>query len=139
MLLFAVFTLGACSEKSDLKLLYGKYAGDYFYVRFAESEHLKSELPIAVEIDKNKGYFSSGNPDRKPAGGSGKFSLEDENIINFKDKNIWTQDFDARLILNGRFTYEFKGDSLILTRYVEPCPYCNQLPSFFQYRLKRLD
>jgi hypothetical protein len=121
----------SCSEKDHIRLLNGKYEGTFHHSVIA---------PVAVELAHGNTYSSSGNPDRIPAGGSGTFSILENKMIEFKDKNMWTADFDWNLILTGRFNYEIKGDSLILIRYFEPCAVCSKsyYPSY-QYRLKRID
>lgn len=137
-LLFVITVLGSCS-KEDAKFLKGHFSGSYYYHGPNTPAPVKSPNEVDVKLELGNTFQSSGSPDRKPAGGSGDYKVSGKNIIEFTDKNIWTADFDWNLILNGRFKYEIIGDSLILTRDVEPCPKCIVLPSVYQYRLKRVN
>lgn len=126
-------------EKEESKLLLGQYSGEYYYRSHSMSAPEKSVNAVNLNLDKGNTFESKGFKDRKPAGGSGDYKILKNSIVEFTDKNVWTADFDWKLILNGRFIFELKQDSLILTRYMEPCPKCIVLPSFYQYRLKRID
>lgn len=123
-----------CSDKLDLNLLNGRYSGTFHYISPANL----SRISAPAEVRLSDGRFSSaGNDHNIPAGGSGTFVIKDKKLMEFKDENIWTANFDWGLILNGTYSYEIKADSLILTRYKEPCPTCDITPSLYQYRLKR--
>ncbi len=56
-------------------------------------------------------YLCHGNQNRIPAGGSGTFMADDDQIV-FQDESFWTADFDWNLILNGTYDYEFDGSNL---------------------------
>lgn len=139
-----LFTLllfsGACSDKLNLSLLDGHYKGYFYHIRPGDTRYLKSPEPISLNL-LEKEYTSTGSDSRIPAGGSGEFILINKDDIEFTDKHVWTADFDWNLILNGRFIYEFKTDSLILTRKFENCKTCaikpGMMPGLYQYRLKR--
>lgn len=136
-LILAVF-LTSCS-KSDLKPIEGHYVGYYYTYLPGTTTPQKSTNAVTLHLNTGKTYNTSPNADRKPAGGSGDFEITNNGYIAFKDANVWTADFDWNLILNGKFTYETRGDSLILTRYHEPCPQCSRIPLLYQYRLKRIN
>ncbi|MES2875751.1 MAG: hypothetical protein V4708_18650 [Bacteroidota bacterium] len=138
MLLNMAIFMMSCS-KNDPKLLLGQYSGSYYYRGLNMSSPEKSVHVVNLKLNPGNSYESSGFPDRKPAGGSGEYKIADNRTVEFSDKNFWTAEFDWKLILNGRFTYEIKADSLILTRYQEPCVNCNTYPQLYQYRLKRVD
>jgi hypothetical protein len=72
------------------------------------------EGPFKLEIKDNT-YSCSGNENRIPPGGSGTFSVGQNEIV-FQDENMWTADFDWNLILNGSYTLAQKGDTLSLTK-----------------------
>jgi len=120
----------------------GNYTGHYYFTGPGETRTIKSQNTVSVRLS-DKEYTSSGETSRIPAGGSGEFNLVDKEEIQFSDKHVWTADFDWNLILNGRFIYELKNDSLILTRKFEICKTCSikpgMLPGLYQYRLKRTD
>ena len=125
-----------CSDKLSLNALNGTYTGEFYYVEPGKSLEDKVAAPASLTFS-GENYTSQGGPERIPAGGSGRFDILKNKLVNFKDQNIWTANFDWGLILNGKYNYELKGDSLILTRYSEPCPNCSMLTSLYQYRLKR--
>lgn len=95
-------------------------------------------MPASVSFS-DRTFSSQGNHDRIPAGGSGSFEILKDDLLDFKDKNVWMANFDWGLILNGKYKYRFKGDSLILNRYLEACPACLMAPSTYQYKLKRIN
>ena len=136
LLLSAAILLTSCS-KDETKLLMGEYSGAYYYEAYNMRAPEKSGSPVFLKLEKGNTFESNGLSNRRPAGGSGDYEILSNNTVEFTDRNYWTADFDWNLILNGRFTYELKEDSLILTRYVEPCPNCIVKPSSYQYRLKR--
>lgn len=139
-----LFTLllfsGACSDKLNLSLLDGNYKGNFYHIRPGDTNYFTSSEHISLNLLK-KEYTSTGTDSRIPAGGSGEFILINKNDVEFTDKQVWTADFDWNLILNGRYIYEFKNDSLILTRKFEICKTCiikpGMMPGLYQYRLKR--
>jgi len=63
-----------------------------------------------VKLENGK-YTCAGNPDRIPAGGSGTYSIKG-NKITFRDENVWTAEFNWRLILNGEYNFTFDGKKL---------------------------
>jgi len=136
--IFYLFTLlpliSGCSDKLSLSALDGTYTGEFHYI--SPTDTVKRTGPASITFNQQN-FTSARNADRIPAGGSGTLELLDDNLIDFKDENVWTANFDWGLILNGKFKYEFKGDSLILNRYFEPCPACIRAPSTYQYKLKR--
>jgi len=141
LLLFSILLFAAsCSDKINLSLLDGNYTGYYYYTGPGETKTIKSQNTVTVNLS-GKEYHSSGDASRIPAGGAGEFTLVDKEEVQFNDKHVWTADFDWNLILNGRFIYELKNDSLILTRKFEICKTCSikpgMLPGSYQYRLKR--
>ncbi len=141
LLLFSILLFTAsCSDKINLSLLDGNYTGHYYYAGPGETRSIKSQNTVTVNLS-GKEYSSTGDASRIPAGGAGEFNLVDKEEVQFSDKHVWTADFDWNLILNGRFIYELKNDSLILTRKFEICKTCNikpgMIPGAYQYRLKR--
>lgn len=126
--------LSGCSDKLTFSALEGTYTGEFHYISPVDT--VKRTGPASISF-KQQNFTSAGSTDRIPAGGSGSIEILDDKMIEFKDENIWTANFDWGLILNGKFKYEFKGDSLILNRYFEPCPACLSAPSTYQYKLKR--
>ena len=143
LLLFSILLFAAsCSDKINLSVLDGNYTGQYYYSGPGETRTIKSQDQVSVTLS-GKEFTSTGGPSRIPAGGAGEFTLVDKKEVQFSDKHVWTADFDWNLILNGRFIYELKNDSLILTRKFEVCTTCaikpGMLPGSYQYRLKRIN
>ncbi len=141
LLLFTISLFStACSDKINLSLLDGTYTGHYYYAGPGETKTIKSQNPVSLSLS-GKEYSSTSEASRIPAGGAGDFNMVNKEEVNFNDKHTWTADFDWNLILNGRFIYELKNDSLILTRKFEICKTCSvkpgMLPGSYQYRLKR--
>ncbi len=117
ILLLSGFLFTSCEKESveTLQIKDGTYTGTFTKVNndplaFA----LNVTAPTSVTINGDN-YTSTGNPNRIPAGGSGKFTVN-SSTINFSDKNIWTADFDWNLILSGEYKTEIKGDSLFLSK-----------------------
>ena len=63
-----------------------------------------------IELKTNT-FKCSGNNNRIPAGGTGKYKIKNDKIT-FNDENGWTADFDWNLILNGEYDYNSKGKTL---------------------------
>lgn len=129
-----ILALSGCSDKLSPDALSGTYTGKFHYLMPESSEKVTADAKI---IFRERRYSSQGNTNKIPAGGSGDFEIQGGEIINFKDENVWTANFDWGLILNGKYKYDFKGDSLILSRFTEPCPTCLSQAGLYQYRLKR--
>ena len=118
------FAFSGCSKNDpEIAALTGTYSGTFYY----HSPSTSSSNPVAVTFSGNS-YASTSNSNRIPAGGSGYFQVSNQQV-QFKDINIWTADFDWGLILNGNYTSQIKGDSLILNK--------TNLSTSYQYRLKR--
>ncbi|NEU08209.1 hypothetical protein GZH53_07790 [Flavihumibacter sp. R14] len=136
IILALCMAFAACTDKLSPGALNGTYQGRFFY-------RPSNDLPVQsgnAEISFSENRYSSGrNASYIPAGGSGTLEILEENVINFSDENIWTANFDWGLILEGKYNYRFKGDSLILTRSYDPCPNCNTVNPLYEYRLKRLN
>lgn len=136
ILFVLIATVSACTDKLTFDALEGTYTGQFYYI--SPEDTIKRTGPASVSFT-HRSYTSQGNPDKIPAGGSGPFEILGDDLLDFKDQNVWTANFDWGLILNGKYKYRFRGDSLILTRYTEPCSTCIMAPSLYQYRLKRIN
>ena len=136
LLITAVVLASGCTDKLNLSALNGTYTGQFYYLEPGKASSEEVTAPASISFSDNH-YSSQGQADRIPAGGSGTVEIEGNDLLNLKDQNVWTANFDWGLILNGKYTYEIKGDSLILNRYREPCPSCTMAPGTYQYRLKR--
>lgn len=135
-ILFAAIalTVSGCTDKLTVSALNGTFAGKFYYMPPSETTIVSADAEVSFSDSR---YSSKGNTGYVPAGGSGTFEIQENHILDFKDQNIWTANFDWGLILNGKYSYEINGDSLILNRFMEPCIDCSMAPSTYQYRLKR--
>ena len=131
-----ILAFAGCKKETPESAFNGTFTGQFHYVLPGKSLADKISVPSTVSFSGGT-YISLGNSDRVPAGGSGSFDVQKNNLMEFKDKNVWTANFDWALILNGKYSYEFKGDSLIMSRYIEPCPSCSIALTLYQYKLKR--
>lgn len=112
-----------CNRTGNEQLT-GYYEG--IFMRIDNGARKEGETNLKL---RDSTYRSKGQPNRVPAGGSGSWKI-DGNTLVFRDKNIWTADFDWHLILNGKYRYEIKGDSLILTGHRPNAKY-------YTYRLRK--
>lgn len=129
-----VLTVSACTDKLTVSTINGTYTGKFYYTPPSDTNKASGDAEVSFSDSK---YTSKGNKDYIPAGGSGSFEIQNDHILDFKDQNIWTANFDWGLILNGKYKYQLKGDSLLLNRLTEPCINCSTTPGTYEYRLKR--
>ena len=121
-----------CKKSADKNLpLQGTYTGELI-VRPSTYQLIPNS---PTEISFNSGNFIVKAGD-KPTRGSGNFKLEN-NLLVFSDADIYTADFDWNRILNGNYSYQIKGDSLILKKTISLCkdPAQNCLTTIYQYNL----
>jgi hypothetical protein len=120
-----IVLFAACKKENNAIEFQGNYTGT-----FKATYQNKTETSEA-EINLNRPNFTMGKGIKL---GSGTFVLEDKKTIIFADKNSWTTDFDFQIVLDGTYTFEALGDSLILTKRIYgPTDFINT----YQYRLKR--
>jgi len=132
-ILFLVF--GCKKDQKKTSLPSGTYKGTFYY---NQANNMES-FPASVTFKENT-YSSVGQSNKKPAGGSGSYSIHSDSI-HFKDQNAWTAEFDWGLILNDDYNYKIKGDSLILTKSITNLiqPASNAVSVMYQYKLKRVN
>lgn len=135
-MLIISLSFSACTDKvSPVAKLSGTFDGTFFYRPASDLQVQSGSAKISFSENR---YVSARNATYIPAGGSGTLEILMDDLISFKDENIWTANFDWGLVLNGNFKYRFKGDSLILTRRNDTCPNCKPYSSpLYEYRLKR--
>lgn len=124
--LFAA-TLLACEKNENAKDFKGTYTGTFRIKQDGKMVMTDTEL---VLVDGNF------EVKKGPKLGSGSFKLEDKTTVTFSDEIVRTADFDWNIILNGSYTYQALGDSLILTRNL---PYLPTTITLYQYRLKQVN
>ena len=127
-ILAAAVTLVACEKDKNAKDFKGTYSGTFRTKQDGKMVMTDTELILLNgNFEVKKG----------PKLGSGSFKLEDKRKVTFSDKNVWPADFDWNLILNGSYTYQALGDSLILTRVLSATTPIDN--NYYQYRLKQLN
>lgn len=108
------FILSYGCTKSSSKLENGTYTGT-FTVQYSDGNPFGDEdtvsRPITLVLYANRKFECSGNTDKYPAGGSGKYKYVGDKI-NFEDENGWFADFDWNLILKGEYNYIKTGNNL---------------------------
>lgn len=107
LITLAMIPFIAGCKKDNRKIDNGTYTGT-FKVIYSSGTQTGT---VTVELKRYSKFFSTGNPDFIPAGGSGDYSINGDKI-NFKDKNRWQADFDWNLILNEEYYYSFDGNHL---------------------------
>ncbi|SKB49047.1 hypothetical protein [Daejeonella lutea] len=134
----------SCDDKAETGIsLDGNYSGYFYHIPPGQTKVVKAPAEVNIKLDGSQ-FAVNGTQNRYPAGGSGTFSVINRKEVDFKDENFWTADFDWNLILNGRYSYEIKSDSLILTRTRTSCPSCDYVDpdgktSLYQYRLGKVN
>jgi major membrane immunogen (membrane-anchored lipoprotein) len=113
--ILAIILFYGCT-KSSSKIENGTYTGT-FTVQYTDGNPFGEEdtlsRPVTIELKTNKKFECSGNSDKYPAGGSGKYKYTMDKI-NFEDENGWFADFDWNLILKGEYNYTKTGNNLKL-------------------------
>lgn len=117
ILMMTICTLLGCKENNSEMTFNGTYAGKFTHGTPGGS---------MVSTD-NQVTFSGSN--YTSTLGSVTYEVLSSNTIRFYDVNFWTADFDWNTILNRDYSYEFKGDSLIMTKQ-------SNATIMYQYRLK---
>jgi hypothetical protein len=121
-----ILVCAACKKENNAMEFQGTYTGSFKAIYQDKTETSDAE----INLENRKFTVIKGIKL-----GGGTFTLNDKKTITFADKNLWTSDFDYQLVLNGSYTFEALGDSLILTKYVaQPADFIN----VYQYRLKRV-
>lgn len=116
VLIVIVLVTNSCTSNDDepsTPNLTGTYSGT-FRVEYQNGETFSN--PVEVSFMSENKYNSSGNDKYIPAGGSGTYEVN-ESIIDFKDINYWTANFDWNLILNGEYEYSLTSDQLTLSAH----------------------
>lgn len=132
LIAFVLTSILSCKEGEISPNIDGEYSGTFYYGTLYGTIQ---EAPAQLSI-KNGRFSMPGTANRLPAGGKGSFAINDKNNIVFSDENVWTADFNWALILNGKYSFETKSDSLNLNKISEGNGGIN--PTVIYYKLKRL-
>lgn len=123
-LLALLLIFSACRKENNAREFKGTYEGTY---------RIKANGIFLIEDSKI--LLSSPNFTVLKGSklGSGTFNVDSKMEVSFRDTNVWTADFDWTILLDGTYTYQALGDSLILTKYTG-----QQKQNYYEYRLKRI-
>jgi len=116
ILMTTLCTFLGCKENNASMTLNGTYAGKFTYGISGSMISTDSKVTL------------SGNNYNSTLG-SGTYEVLNNHTVQFQDVNFWTADFDWNTILNRDYSYDLKGDSLILTKQVDAA-------IIYEYRLK---
>jgi hypothetical protein len=120
-------SLFAC-KKDDTKTFDGNYTGTFRTL--VQGKLVRSDFNVSLQAKQ----FNVTKGDNI---GSGTFQSSKTNELTFTDQIARTADFNWNVLLNGTYTAEVKGDSLILTKYPPSGPLALPEYNYYQYRLKR--
>ncbi len=103
---FIILSFMSCDRDEELPLseLIGVYTGT-FIVEYSEDPIFYDQMELSNEVTiefENGNFTCSSGENHIPAGGSGKYEIE-ENKITFNDENGWYANFDGNLILDGEY------------------------------------
>ncbi len=119
--------LAGCKKNNTKPVFNGTYSGKFTHGMEKNRATTDSEINF------------SGNSYTSTLG-SGTFTVQKNNVISFEDKNFYTTEFDWNMILKQDYTYQIKGDSLILTKKFPQVAKPGEVKVtdwLYQYRLKK--
>ncbi|WAC39820.1 hypothetical protein [Pedobacter sp. SL55] len=131
LLLVFYLLLTACEKDQSLRNFEGNYNGIFN----ASSYGLKINAP--TEIAFANGRFTVNEGYKL---GSGTYKIISNNVVEFKDENYWTAEFDWALLLSGEYDYKINGNNLVLTKRItkSSCFLCKETNNnSYQYKLKK--
>ena len=120
-----MMVLTACEKEGAVAPIDGTYAGTFSIV-VNDKEQISD-----FEVVLNAKRFRT----TKGVGGQGPFEVLSNNKIKFTDENFYTANFNWAILLSGTYTYEIKGDRLILNKILENPVKGN----YYQYKLKKIN
>ncbi len=126
--IFAIATFFFACKKDDTKTFDGNYTGTFRTL--VQGKLVMSDFDVSLQAKQ----FNVTKGDHK---GNGTFQRNQTNELTFTDQLVRTADFNWNVLLNGTYTAEVKGDSLILTKYPPRGPLALPEYNYYQYRLKR--
>ena len=111
--LFLLVAITSCKEDivKETSEIEGTFTGT-----FIRSSPNARYAPSEVTLTFSDGEFQGDSETVKyPAICNGTFLIEGENIT-FSNSCPWTAEFDWTLILSGEFTYEWRGEELVIEK-----------------------
>lgn len=130
LIYLALFTLAftSCEKEENPSFIDGTYSGTF---RMLVN---KKEQATDFEVTLNERRFVT----NKGGAGLGPFEIGARNKIKFADELFYTANFDWNTILTGEYTYQVKGDSLILDKIIALQTSGTDATTYYQYRLKKI-
>ena len=120
--------LASCEKEENPSLIDGTYSGTFRTVVN------KKQQISDFEVSLNERRFVT----NKGGAGLGPFELGPRNKVKFADELFYTANFDWNTILTGEYTYQKKGDSLILDKVIALPTSGTDAATYYQYRLKKI-
>lgn len=121
--------LFACKKDENNPQLSGDYTGTFRTL--VQGKLVMTDFDVSLTGDQFKVTKGSKM-------GSGSYETGSNNQVVFKDKNLWTADFNWNVILTGNYTFKVTGDSLILSKNLKPGGPLELIEyNYYEYRLKR--
>jgi len=109
ILLITLITV-SCSKNQDNQSPQGTYTGTFQRITGGMGDTVHVSVSLVGNV-----FSGMGGRDYYPSICSGTFSLNGEQA-DFKNSCFFTANFDWSLILNGKYTFNSKDDSLVITR-----------------------
>ena len=132
--IFALIFLSFVSCDKDEELTFSYLKGVYngtFTVEYSEDPIFYDQMELSNEVTiefKNGNFSCSSGENHIPAGGSGKYEMN-ENKITFNDENGWFADFDGNLVLDGEYDIKEENSKIIIS--------AKKGIGFYKYHLKK--
>jgi len=109
ILLITLITV-SCTKSQEDQSPQGTYTGTFQRITGGMGDTVHVSVSLVGNV-----FSGIGGRDYYPSICSGTFSLNGEQA-DFKNSCFFTANFDWSLILNGKYTFNSKDDSLVITR-----------------------
>jgi len=109
ILLISIVSI-SCSKTQESDSPQGSYVGTFQRITGGMGDTVHVSLALVGNV-----FSGLGGRDYYPSICNGTFSLNGEQM-DFKNACFFTANFDWSLILSGKYTFQAKNDSLIITR-----------------------
>ena len=120
--------LSACAKEEKPQLLDGTYSGTFRTV--VNKKEQKNDFEVTLD---DRRFITN-----KGGAGLGPFEVDPNGKVKFVDELFYTANFDWNTILTGEYSYQVKGDSLILDKIIAIPTSGTDATTYYQYRLKNL-
>jgi hypothetical protein len=126
----SLLTLTACKKSSDtIPVFNGNYSGKYAISNSGGIIYIHTEGPVNFTFNDST-YVCTNNGSNFSVGGAGKFIVHNGSNISFINLTVYQDLVYTLYTLNGDYTYNYKGDSLIISKQLSNV-------SAIEYRIKK--